>query len=181
MEHTNQDAAHVRAAQSDGVHYSVYGRGHIVSLAHSTIMCAIDDNPSEKFCLWMNLASFAIDEQELVSAHELMSGGAIQPMEDDVEAEAAEKSDMPSLPCDERAASVRRMQRRSQRDLPRNSVCNLQMTAATRLCVGGDLVPIEPQVATRKNEGTRGCYRNLNVITERNSGFYTLSRGAGLR
>jgi hypothetical protein len=51
----------------------VYGRGHIVSLAHSTIICAID-NPSEKFCLWMNLASFAIDEQELVSAHELMSG-----------------------------------------------------------------------------------------------------------
>ena len=145
----------------------------------------------------MNLASFAIDEQELVSAHELMSGGAIQPMEDDVEAEAAEQEAeataaaaaaareeryfMPSLPCDERAASVRRMQRRSQRDLPRNSVCNLQMTAATRLCVGGDLVPIEPQVATRKNEGTRGCYRNLNVITEKNSGFYTLSRGAGLR
>jgi hypothetical protein len=111
------------------IHYSVYGRGHIVSLAHSTIICAID-NPSEKFCLWMNLASFAIDEQELVSAHELMSGGAIQPMEDDVEAEAAEQEAeataaaaaaareeryfMPSLPCDERAASVRRMQRRSQ-------------------------------------------------------------------
>ena len=72
------------------VHYSVYGRGHIVSLAHSTILCAIDD-PSEKFCLWMNLASFAIDEQELASAHELMSGGPIQPMEDDVEAEAAEQ------------------------------------------------------------------------------------------
>jgi len=85
----NQAAADDRAAQSDGVHYSVYGR-NAVSLAHSTIISAID-RPSEKSYLWMNLASFAIDEQELVSARELMSGGPAQPMEDDAEAEAAER------------------------------------------------------------------------------------------
>ena len=71
------------------MHYSVYGR-NAVSLAHSTIISAIDC-PSEKSYLWMNLASFAIDEQELVSARELMSGGPAQPMEDDAEAEAAER------------------------------------------------------------------------------------------
>ena len=41
--------------------------------------------------LHKKLASFAIDEQELVSARELMSGGPAQPMEDDAEAEAAER------------------------------------------------------------------------------------------
>ena len=60
-----------------------------VSLAHSTILCAIE-TPSAKAYLWMNLSSFEIDEQELVHARELMSAGADLPMEDDAEAQGAE-------------------------------------------------------------------------------------------